>query len=86
MSIEHIVLIGFALVFLSKSQVKAKAAVNVNGLVGDPTNWQHDQWARLYGIDLTIDGTHPQQSPYDVYGIGKTQAQWEKERKNANIE
>lgn len=73
MSIEHVVLIGFALIFLSKSQAKAKAAVNVNGLVADPTNWNQDQWARLYGIDLTIDGNHPQQSPYDVYGVNQTQ-------------
>lgn len=73
MTLEHIVLIGFALVFLSKSQAKSRAEVNVNPLINDPTNWGEDAWARLYGVDFSLDGNHPQQSPYDVYGINQTQ-------------
>jgi hypothetical protein len=35
---------------------------------GDPGNWYLDQWARLFGVDLTLDGEHSVPSGLDPWG------------------
>lgn len=36
--------------------------------LADPGNWFMDQWSRLLGHDLSIDGRHPLPSNFDQYG------------------
>ncbi len=46
---------------------RRQAAVQQAPNPADPSNWYADQWARIYGADLSQYGSHPAPSSYDNY-------------------
>ncbi len=65
MKTEYMMLAGLAFLLLLPRRQMAPAQPAAN--MGDPSNWYADQWARIYGADLTLYGTHPAPSTYDNY-------------------
>lgn len=66
MKTEHMMLAGLAFLLLMPRRPVASAAPQQPN-PADPSNWYADQWARIYGDDLTLYGSHPAPSAYDNY-------------------
>lgn len=67
--ISEIVLIGVGLFLITKSQEKKSPAAQVINDFTQSGDWFQDQWARLHGLDLAINGQNPSPSGLDAYGM-----------------
>lgn len=77
MKLEEIVLAGIAVALVVHSQRKAVAVAQVqqaNTMTGaqDPSNWYSDQWAQLYGGNLSTNGQNNVPSGYTHFGMQGT--------------
>ncbi|WP_343724267.1 hypothetical protein [Herbaspirillum huttiense] len=64
---QDMLLIGSGiLVFLVWRARQVRAAIDPEK---NPDSWYEDQWSRLHGRDLSVDGNHGAPSPFDPYGI-----------------
>jgi hypothetical protein len=70
MKTTTMIFIGVGILVLMRAQAMAQVKSQVTeAAIVDPGNWYADQWARIYGADLGVNGQNPAPSTLDAYGL-----------------
>lgn len=71
MQTKHILIGLAALLLLRRAPPPPMPLPNIGQIQRnqDPTNWGLNMWARLNGIDLSINGQNPAPGGLDAYGM-----------------
>src|SRR5450830_257968 len=74
---QNMLLIAGGVLVVLVWRARSKSTVNPEQ---NPDSWFEDQWARLHGRDLSVDGNHGAPSSFDPYGVTNTMGwnyQWD---------